>query len=173
MDLASKIREIPDYPKPGILFYDMHSLMKEPGAIAEVIERFAEKFAPGGIDAVAGIESRGFVFGAPLAVKLGCPFIPIRKPGKLPGETISIEYSLEYGTDKIQMQKDSLSAGMKTLIVDDLLATGGTMVAACKLVETLGAKVAGIAFVVELDFLKGREKLEGYETLSLVHYHSE
>jgi len=170
MNLEEKIRAIPDFPKPGILFRDITTLLKEPAAFTEVISRILDNFAGAGAEAVAAIESRGFIFGAPLALKLGCPFIPIRKPGKLPAETVSAEYSLEYGTDKIEMHKDALRQGQKVLLVDDLLATGGTMAAACKLVESTGAKVAGIAFVIELDFLKGRENLKGYDIFSIVHY---
>lgn len=170
MKLEDKVRAIPDFPKPGILFRDITTLLKDPEAFAEVLERLSAKFGAAGVQAVAGIESRGFIFGAPLALRLNCPFIPIRKPGKLPAETVSAEYSLEYGTDKIEMHKDALSAGQKVLLIDDLLATGGTMQAACKLVESTGAAVAGIAFIIELDALNGREKLAGYDVLSLLHF---
>jgi adenine phosphoribosyltransferase len=170
MNLEEKIRAIPDFPKPGILFRDITTLLKDAAAFTETIDRLCDKFGSAGIHAVAGIESRGFIFGAPLALRLKLPFIPIRKPGKLPAETVSAEYSLEYGTDKIEMHKDALSAGQKVLIIDDLLATGGTMQAACKLVESTGASVAGIAFIIELDALNGREKLSGYDVMSIMHF---
>lgn len=170
MNLEEKIRAIPDFPKPGILFRDITTLLADPEAFAEVIKRIVVKFSGSGVEAVAAIESRGFIFGTPVALELGCPFIPVRKPGKLPAETISAEYSLEYGTDKIEMHKDALKPGQKVLIIDDLLATGGTMGAACKLVESTGANVAGIAFVIELDFLKGRDALGSYDVFSIVHY---
>jgi adenine phosphoribosyltransferase len=170
MKLEDKIRAIPDFPKPGILFRDITTLLKDADAFAETINRLAEKYKDAGIGAVAGIESRGFIFGAPLALRLGCPFVPIRKPGKLPAETVSAEYSLEYGTDRIEMHKDALAAGQKVLLVDDLLATGGTMQAACSLVESTGAAVAGIAFIIELDGLNGREKLKGRDVFTVVHF---
>ena len=170
MNLKDVIPTIPDFPKPGILFYDMNSLPLRPDALGFVVDSMYDHFKDKGITAVAGIESRGFLFGTPLAMKMNCPFILIRKPGKLPGETVTAEYSLEYGTDSIQMQKHAAGADSKVLIVDDLLATGGTMGAACRLVESVGAQVAGIAFCVELDFLNGREKLGDFDILSLVHY---
>ena len=170
MKLEDKIRSIPDFPKPGILFRDITTLLQEPAAFTETVQRIFDAYKDEAIEAVAGIESRGFIFGAPLAQKLGVAFIPIRKPGKLPAETVSAEYSLEYGTDKIEMHKDALAAGQRVLVVDDLLATGGTMEAACRLVESVNAVVAGIAFVIELDFLNGRDKLKGHNIVSLVHY---
>ena len=170
MNLEEKIRAIPDFPKPGILFRDITTLLQDPAAFTEVVDRLADQYKDAGVEAVAGIESRGFIFGAPLALRLNAPFVLIRKPGKLPADTVSAEYSLEYGTDTIEMHKDALKPGSKVLIVDDLLATGGTMEAACRLVESVGAKVHGIAFMIELDGLKGRDKLDKYDIFTLVHY---
>lgn len=170
MDLKKHIREIPDFPKKGILFYDITTLLQSPEAVASVISSFEEKFKSAGVQSVVGIESRGFIFGILVAQKLGVPFVPVRKPGKLPAETVSASYELEYGTDSIEIHKDALADGEKVLIVDDLLATGGTAAATAELVEKLGAKVAGFAFVIELDFLNGRGKLDSYDILSLVNY---
>ena len=170
MNIEDTIRAIPDFPKPGILFRDISTMLKIPEAFEQVIQAMYEHFRDAGIQAVAGIESRGFIFAAPLALKMGCPFILIRKPGKLPAETVSAEYSLEYGTDKIEMHKDAVAPGQNVLLVDDLLATGGTMEAACRLVQAVDAQVGGIAFLIELDFLNGREKLAGHDIFTLVHY---
>jgi adenine phosphoribosyltransferase len=170
MNIKDTIRSIPDFPKPGILFYDITTLLLNPHAFSQAVDSMVEHFKDKGIEAVAGIESRGFIFGAPLALRLNCPFILIRKPGKLPAETVSAEYSLEYGADSIHMHKDAVAPGRKVLLVDDLLATGGTMDAACRLVTSLDATVAGIAFAIELDFLKGREKLKDFDIFTLVHY---
>jgi adenine phosphoribosyltransferase len=159
MDLKPFIRDIPDFPKPGILFKDITPLLKDPGAFRESIDQLARSVEGLGITDVVGIEARGFVFGAALALQIGSGFVPVRKPRKLPSETISECYSLEYGTDTIEMHSDALSSGSRAAIVDDLLATGGTMRAAVRLVEQTGAKVACIRFVVELSFLNGREKL--------------
>ena len=170
MNLADYIRDIPDFPKPGIVFKDITPLLKEPAAFTYSVDVLSE-FAEGkGVTAVAGIESRGFIFGALVAQQLGAAFIPIRKPGKLPAETISASYSLEYGTDTIEMHRDALDSSDRVLIVDDLLATGGTMAAAVSLVENAGAVVAGIAFVIELSFLHGREKLAGYDIASILTF---
>jgi adenine phosphoribosyltransferase len=170
MDLKQLIRDIPDFPQPGILFRDITPLLQDPNAFKFVIDRFADDYRDADLNAVVAIESRGFIFGAPLARTLGIPFVPVRKAGKLPAKHISVEYSLEYGTSQLDVHEDALKRGDKALIVDDLLATGGTANAAAKLVELLGAKVHAIAFVIELAFLKGRERLRDYEVLSLVTY---
>ncbi len=170
MDLASCIRDIPDFPKPGIIFKDITPLLKDPGAFSESLDRLAEHAADSGATDVVGIEARGFIFGAALAHKLGIGFVPIRKPRKLPYETICEHYSLEYGTDSIEMHCDALKKGNRVIIMDDLLATGGTMAAAARLVEKTGASVARILFVVELVFLNGKDKLAGYDVRSLITY---
>lgn len=170
MNLADKIRDVPDFPKEGIIFKDITTLLKDPGALKATIDKLEEYARSVNVDVVAGIESRGFIFGTPLADRLGCGFIPVRKPGKLPAPTESEEYSLEYGTDKLEIHKDAISEGMNVLIVDDLLATGGTARAVCNLVRKLKGNVSGCAFVIELDFLNGRQQLEGVDICSLVHY---
>jgi adenine phosphoribosyltransferase len=170
MDLKPYIRDIPDFPQPGILFRDITPLLRDPGAFRYVIDRFAEHYQRVTLDAIVAIESRGFMFGAPLAAALSVPFIPARKPGKLPAATMSVEYSLEYGTSRLDIHEDALGHGETVLIIDDLLATGGTARATAELVEMLGAKVHSLAFLVELAFLDGREALKGYEVLSLVTY---
>jgi adenine phosphoribosyltransferase len=170
MDLKSTIRSIPDFPKPGILFRDITTLLKDGAAFSCVIDGLALRYGAGGLDAIAGIESRGFIFGAALAAKLGMGFIPIRKPGKLPAKTVSAQYSLEYGTDKIEMHVDAVSPGMRVLLIDDLLATGGTMQAACELVEKTGGIVAECCFIIELADLKGRDALAGKNIFSLLTY---
>ena len=167
--LKQLIRDIPDFPQPGILFRDITPLLRHPFAFREVIAAFAERFR-GRVDTVAGIESRGFIFGAPLALELGVPFVPIRKVGKLPGEKLTREYALEYGTAILEIHIDAVGPGQRVLVIDDLLATGGTARAAAGLVEAVGGSVVGIAVVIELLFLKGREALEGYEVESLIHY---
>ena len=154
-DLRAKIREIPDFPKPGILFYDITTLLKDAGAFREVIDLMLEPFRDKKIDAVVGMESRGFIFSAPMAIELGAGFVPVRKLGKLPAETASVEYALEYGTNTLEIHKDALQPGQRVLIVDDLLATGGTVLGTIELVKTLKAEVVGLAFLVELLFLKG------------------
>ena len=169
-DLRAKIREIPDFPKPGILFYDITTLLKDAGAFKESIELMLEPFADQKIDAVVGMESRGFIFSAPMAMQLGAGFVPVRKLGKLPAETASVEYALEYGTNTLEIHKDALQPGQKVLIVDDLLATGGTVLGTIELVKTLKADVVGLAFLVELLFLKGRERLGDHFTHSVVQY---
>jgi len=167
MDLSKYLRDVPDFPKPGILFKDITPLLATPAAMVEAIARLA-KLDVGRVDRVAAIESRGFLFGAPLAVKLGVGFVPIRKPGKLPWKTRRVEYSLEYGKDAVEMHQDAIGKGERVLLVDDLLATGGTMGAACQLVEQAGGVVAACAFVVELCFLPGRPRLAPRRVESLV-----
>jgi len=170
VDLASFIRDIPDFPVEGILFKDITPLLQNPQAFREAIDQLAARYKDRAIDQVVAIESRGFIFGAPLAYKLGAGFIPVRKPGKLPAETISVEYTLEYGTNTLEMHKDALKPGDRVLLVDDLLATGGSARAAANLIEQLGGKVEGIAFLIELEFLHGRSKLEGYDVFSLITF---
>ena len=166
------VRQVPDFPKPGILFLDITTATKDAKSLNLMIEFLYEKFKDEKVDYVAGIESRGFIFGAPLACKLGAGFVPIRKPNKLPAETIKESYSLEYGTDTIEMHADAIKAGDRVLIIDDLLATGGTAVAACNLVKKVGADVIATAFIIELDPLKGREKIEakGVKVVSMLNY---
>jgi len=170
MDLKDKIRCIPDFPKPGILFRDITTLLKDADAFRETIERLAEYYKDKRVSKVAGIESRGFIFGAPLALRLNCGCVVIRKPGKLPAPKESIEYDLEYGSDRIEVHIDAIEPGERVLVIDDLLATGGTAAAAKKLVEKLGAELVGVAFIVELDDLNGRAKLGDCDIFTLVHY---
>ena len=170
MNLRTYIRDIPDFPKPGIIFKDITPLLKDPQALNETVRLLAKTARGLSITSVVGIESRGFIFGAAVAFKLGTGFIPIRKPGKLPAETVSESYELEYGTDTIEMHADALAGGERVLLIDDLLATGGTMEAAVKLVEKSGARVVKVAFVIELLFLNGREKLSGYDVVSLMTF---
>jgi len=169
-DLRAKIREIPDFPKPGILFYDITTLLKDAAAFKESIELMLEPFKDQKIDVVVGMESRGFIFSAPMAIQLGAGFVPVRKLGKLPAETASVEYALEYGTNTLEIHKDALKPGQRVLIVDDLLATGGTVIGTIDLVKMLKAEVVGLVFLVELLFLKGRERLGGYTTHSVIQY---
>ena len=169
-DLKSLIREIPDFPKPGILFYDITTLLEDPLGLHKTIDRFAWLFSGLRIDKVVGIESRGFMFGPILAYRLNVGFVPVRKPGKLPGATISATYELEYGSDTLEMHEDGIGLGEQVLIVDDLIATGGTAAAAGKLVEKAGGKVAGYGFIIELTDLDGRKQLEGYDVESLIQY---
>jgi adenine phosphoribosyltransferase len=166
----SLIRDIPDFPKEGIIFKDITPVLQDSKAFAEVIERMCEYAVERKPDVVVGIESRGFVLGAPVALNLGKSFVPIRKIGKLPHETVQCEYALEYGTSAVEMHRDAVSPGQRVLIVDDLLATGGTAAASARLVEELGGHVAGIVFLVELAFLHGRDKLEGYDVKSFISY---
>jgi adenine phosphoribosyltransferase len=170
MDLAQYIRDIPDFPKPGILFKDITPLLASPEAFAHTIDLLAERYGGQGIDSVAAAEARGFLFAAPLALALHKPLIPLRKPGKLPYKTHALKYELEYGSAELHMHIDGINPGARVLLLDDLLATGGTMQAACCLIEKAGGKVAGCAFVVELTFLKGREKLQPHEVFSLIRY---
>ncbi len=169
-DLPAKIREIPDFPKPGILFYDITTLRKDAGAIRESIDLMLDPFRDKQVDLIVGMESRGFIFSAPMAIDLKAGFVPVRKLGKLPAETASVEYALEYGTNTLEIHKDAIQPGQKVLIVDDLLATGGTVLGTIELVKTLKAEVVGLAFLVELNFLKGRERLGDYYTHSVVQY---
>jgi adenine phosphoribosyltransferase len=170
MDLTKYIRDIPDFPKPGILFKDITPLLAEPRAFRHSIDLLAEHYGGRPIDAVAAVEARGFLFAAPLALELEKPLIPLRKPGKLPYRTYSLKYELEYGTAELQMHTDGIVTGHHVLMVDDVLATGGTMQAGCHLVEKAGGKVAGCAFLVELTFLNGREHLPQCEIFSLIKY---
>lgn len=169
-DLKSKIRDVPDFPKPGILFKDLTPLLSDVKAFQKIVDTFARRYAEKGIDTIIGIESRGFIFGAPLAYRLDAGFVPVRKKGKLPYKTTSITYELEYGTDTLEIHEDAVHKGSRVLVVDDLLATGGTCGATCQLVEKSGGKVIECAFVVELGFLNGREKLKGQEIFSLIQY---
>jgi adenine phosphoribosyltransferase len=170
VDLESKIRDIPDFPKRGIVFKDIMPLLADPEALHETVERLAEFAEPRKPEVVLGAEARGFILGAALAYRLGCGFVAARKPGKLPWRTISAKYALEYGFDALELHADALSQGARVLIHDDLLATGGTARAKIDLVEQLGGTVVGLAFVIELEFLKGREKLAGYDVCSLIQY---
>jgi adenine phosphoribosyltransferase len=170
VDLASKIRDIPDFPKPGIVFKDIMPLLADPDALRQAVNDLAAFARPREPDLVLGAEARGFILGGALAYELGCGFVAARKPGKLPWETVSAEYDLEYGTDSLELHADAIREGARVLVHDDLLATGGTARAKCDLVEQLGGVVVGIAFVIELEFLHGREKLEGYDVHSLIKY---
>jgi adenine phosphoribosyltransferase len=169
-DLKKLIREIPDYPKPGILFYDITTLIKDRAGFARVVDYMTSPYLDQNVDLVLGMEARGFIFGPAMAYRLNAGFIPVRKPKKLPGEIISHTYDLEYGTDTLEIHKDAIQPGQRVLIVDDLLATGGTAEAAAKLAHKLGADICGLSFVVELDFLNGRNRLVPYEVFSLLHY---
>ena len=169
-DLQKLIREVPDYPKPGILFYDLTTLLKDKNGFHSMIDRLCDHYHGRTIDIVAGIEARGFIFAPALAYRLGAGFVPVRKPKKLPAKTASITYSLEYGTDSLELHEDAIQPGQTVIICDDLLATGGTAAATAKLIEQLGGKVAGAAFAVELTFLKGRARLPGFDTFSLIQY---
>jgi adenine phosphoribosyltransferase len=169
-DLRAKIREIPDFPKPGILFYDITTLLKDAGAYREAIDLMIAPYRHLGVDAVVGMESRGFIFSSPIAYQLKAGLIPVRKLGKLPSETISVEYALEYGSNTLEMHKDAIQPGQRVLIVDDLLATGGTVRGTIELVERLQGQIVGLAFLVELLVLKGRERLQGYKTTSVIQY---
>lgn len=173
LNLEKYIREVPDFPKKGIGFKDITTLLKDAEGFKLAVDQLAEQLKDVKIDAIAVIESRGFTFGSALAYKLGTGLLLVRKPGKLPAQTIREEYQLEYGTDALEIHKDAIKSGQNILIVDDLLATGGTAMAVAKLVQKLEGKVAAMAFVVELDFLKGREKLSGHKVVSLVHYQGE
>lgn len=169
-DLRVFIRDVPDFPQPGILFRDVTPLLKDAAAFNAALDSMQDYVASRGADAIVGIESRGFLFGTPLAARLGLPFVPIRKPGKLPAAHMSIEYALEYGEGQLDIHSDALSPGDSVVIVDDLLATGGTAVGAAKLVELLGARVAGMAFLIELKGLEGRKRLQDYDVFALIDY---
>ena len=168
MDLEQFIRDVPDFPKEGIIFKDITPLLADPAALDETVGQLAAPYRDKGVQLVTGVESRGFIFAAAVARELGAGFVPIRKPGKLPCPTVSAEYELEYGTDAVEMHTDAVAAGTKVLMVDDLLATGGTMAAACRLVADQGAMIVGVAFVIELCFLSGRDKLGGYDVRALI-----
>ena len=170
MDLKQYIRDIKDFPVEGILFRDITPLMQEPEAFRYVIDRMAEHYEGQGIDVILGIEARGFLIGAPLAYRLGKPFVPVRKEGRLPYETMSVKYALEYGQSVVEVHTDAVSKGQRAIILDDLLATGGTMAAGAELVEAMGGEVAGLGVVIELIDLDARERLSGYGVYSLVQY---
>ncbi|UCE50720.1 MAG: adenine phosphoribosyltransferase [Phycisphaerales bacterium] len=170
VDLRKYIRDIPDWPQEGILFRDITPLLGDPEAFAAAVEALSAGFTNAGIEYVAAVEARGFIFGSAVAKKLGAGFVPIRKKGKLPWQTESITYDLEYGTDTLEVHRDAFKNGTKVLMVDDLLATGGTMSAACKLVEKTGGKVVGIVFLIELTALGGREKITGYDVKSIISF---
>ena len=170
--LKQFIREVPDFPQPGINFYDITTLLKHPEGLRLTVDALAATFEGEQVDAVLGVEARGFIFAPALAYSLGAGFVPVRKPRKLPAEVARISYDLEYGQDTLEIHRDAISQGHRILIADDLLATGGTARAVIDLVESLGGTVAGLAFVVELEFLPGREKLAGYDVRSLIKYQS-
>ncbi len=168
--LKQLIREVPDFPKKGILFYDITTLLKDKVGFATLIDALSEHYLNSQVDLVLAIEARGFIFGPALAYRLNAGFVPIRKPGKLPAEKVRWTYDLEYGTDTLEIHKDAIKPGQRVIIVDDLLATGGTANACVELAKSLGAQIAGLSFVVELDFLNGRNKFAGTEIFSLLHY---
>ena len=169
-DLRAKIREIPDFPKPGILFYDITTLLKDPDAFRESVDLMLEPYKDDRVDLVVGMESRGFIFSAPMAYQLHAGLVPVRKLGKLPAETVTVEYALEYGSNTLEIHRDAISEGQRVLIIDDFLATGGTVGGTIELVERLHGEVVGLAFLVELDFLKGRERLQGRRVTSVIKY---
>ena len=168
--LKALVRTVPDFPKPGILFYDITTLLKDKAGFAQLIDALAAHYIGKEIDLVLGIEARGFIFGPVLAYRLNAGFVPVRKPKKLPAKTARVSYDLEYGTDALEIHLDAIEPGQRVIIVDDLLATGGTMQATVQLVRQLGGEIAGLGFAVELDFLKGREKFPDYDVFSLLHY---
>ena len=168
--LKALVRTIPDFPKPGILFYDITTLLKDPKGFAALIDALAQYYMDKDIDLVLGIEARGFIFGPALAYRLNAGFVPVRKPKKLPGPTIRVTYDLEYGADSLEIHADAIEPGQRVVLVDDLLATGGTMEATIKLVQQLGGEIAGLGFAIELDFLKGRDRFKDFDVFSLLHY---
>jgi len=170
MDLKSKIREIPDFPRNGILFYDITTLLKDARGFKRVIDKIANFYDGDGIQKVVAMESRGFILGAPVAYRLGAGFVPVRKPGKLPSDVYEAEYELEYGSDSLSIHQDAIAPGERVLIVDDLIATGGTVAATVQLVKKLGGIINGIAFLIELTDLRGRNKLDGHNVVSLLSY---
>ncbi len=171
-NLRALIREVPDFPKPGINFYDITTLLKHPDGLRQTVDALAAEYQGEKVDTVIGVEARGFIFAPALAYHLGAGFVPVRKPKKLPAECVAVSYDLEYGQDTLEIHRDAVGNGHRVLIADDLLATGGTAKAVCNLVEQLGGTVAGLVFVVELEFLQGRKKLEGYDVRSLIKYQS-
>ncbi len=173
MDLEKHIRNIPDFPIDGINFKDITTLLKDPAALKEAIDRLTDPYRDNPPDLIVAVEARGFIFATAMAYQLGCGFAPVRKPGKLPAPTASETYELEYGTDEVQIHRDAVGSGTRVLIVDDLLATGGTAAATARLIERLGGTVAGLAFLIELDFLNGRAALGGYDLTALIHYDGE
>ncbi len=172
-ELKAIIRNVPDFPKPGIVFRDITTLLADAAAFQDVVRALADRYRGASIDAVVAVEARGFVLGGAVAYELSCAFVPVRKPGKLPWRTLREEYELEYGTDAVEMHDDALTQGSRVVVLDDLLATGGTALATARLVERAGAAVEEIAFMIELSFLQGRSKLKDYKVFSLVQYDSE
>lgn len=170
MDLKAHIRDVPDFPKPGILFKDIMPLLAHPPAFAFAVDALCARYATVGVDVIAAAEARGFLFAAPMAIQMKKPLVPMRKPGKLPGATCSFKYDLEYGSAELHVHEDAITRGARVLVVDDVLATGGTMAAACKLIEQVGGQVIGCAFLMELAFLNGRAPLAGYEVFTLLTY---
>jgi len=170
VDLKAKIRDVPDFPKPGVVFKDIMPLLADAEALREAVDRIADWAAPREPDIVLGAEARGYITGGALACRLGCGFVPARKPGKLPWRTVAVKYALEYGFDQLEVHADSIRAGQRVLVHDDVLATGGTAKATVELVEQLGGVVVGVPFIIELAFLNGRERLEGYDVFSLIEY---
>ena len=168
--LKELVRDIPDFPKEGIVFKDITPLLQNPSSLKEIVDKFSDHYANRKIDVIVGAEARGFLFGPAVAINLNAGFVPVRKLGKLPYETASMTYDLEYGTDTLEIHKDAVKAGDNVLMLDDLLATGGTMAASCKLVESLGGKIMGCAFLIELGFLNGKEMLSKYDVFSLIQY---
>jgi adenine phosphoribosyltransferase len=168
--LKELVRTVPDFPKPGILFYDITTLLKDKTGFAKLIDAMAAHYIPHKIDLVLGIEARGFIFGPALAYRLNAGFVPVRKPRKLPAPVARVTYDLEYGSDSLEIHLDAIAPGQRVVLVDDLLATGGTMEATIKLVKQLGGEIAGLAFAIELDFLKGRQRFTEYDVFSLLHY---
>ncbi len=171
--LADSIRDVADFPKPGIIFKDITPLLADPAAFRQAVDQLAEPFRGAGVELVVAAEARGFIFGGAVACELGAGFVPVRKPGKLPHETAEETYELEYGTDALEIHTDAVRPGQRVLLLDDLLATGGTMLATARLVEKLGAEVVGIVFLIELSFLAGREKLKDYRLVTLIQYEEE
>jgi len=169
-ELRSRVRDVPDFPVPGVLFRDITPIFQEPDLFRDCVELFVEHFHAQNIDIFAGIESRGFLFAAPVALELGAAFVPVRKAGKLPSAKVACTYDLEYGQATLEVHRDAVRPGQKVALIDDLLATGGTAEAACGLLEELGARVTGVAFLIELEFLKGRDRLRGREVTSFIHY---
>lgn len=170
MDLKEKIRVVPDFPKPGISFKDITTLLRDPEALRITVQLMADYFKDHNIEMIVGVESRGFILGAPLAYEMGLGFTLIRKPRKLPGSVLAVEYDLEYGTDSLEIHTDAFAPGTRVLVVDDLLATGGTIWAATELIRKLGGEIAGLAFLIELAYLEGRQKLDDYDIFSVVSY---